>query len=104
MTNPEGGLKQWLFSRQGLVLAGFLAVAGYFLWSEHEAHVKLAVPYLPFLLLLLCPLMHLFMHGGHGGHGGHEGHEGHRGKSEPEKRSENKGPRKLPPMVSGAWC
>ena len=90
MTNPEGGLKQWLFSRQGLVLAGFLAVAGYFLWSEHEAHVKLAVPYLPYLLLLLCPLMHLFMHGGHGGHGGPEGHEGHRGKSESGKRSENK--------------
>ena len=63
-----------LLSRYGLVLAGFLAVAGYFLWSEHEAHVKLAVPYLPFALLLLCPLMHLFMHGGHGGHGDHESH------------------------------
>ena len=47
----------------------FLAIAGYFLLTEHRAHV---VPYLPFLLLLACPLMHLFMHRGHGGHGGHQ--------------------------------
>ena len=72
-----------LLSRYGLVLAGFLAVVGYFLWSEHEAHVKLAVPYLPFALLLLCPLMHLFMHGGHGGHGDHESH---RDDSDPGRR------------------
>ena len=51
---------------------GFLAIAGYFLFTEHRAHV---LPYLPFLLLLACPLMHFFMHRGHGhghGHGGHE--------------------------------
>lgn len=47
---------------------GFLAIAGYFLLTEHRAHV---LPYLPFLLLLACPLMHFFMHRGHG-HGGHE--------------------------------
>lgn len=47
---------------------GFLAIAGYFLFTEHRAHV---LPYLPFLLLLACPLMHFFMHRGHG-HGGHE--------------------------------
>lgn len=64
-------------------LLGFLAIAGYFLLSEHRAH---AINYLPFLLLLACPLMHLFMHGGHGQHGGHEhgdgrdsGHSGHGG-------------------------
>jgi hypothetical protein len=89
MTDSEGKPKQRLFSKQGLVLAGFLAVAGYFLWSEHEAHVKLAVPYLSYLLLLLCPLMHLFMHGGHGGHDGREGHEGHRGKKESGKRNKD---------------
>ncbi|QFG29497.1 DUF2933 domain-containing protein [Pseudomonas umsongensis] len=44
---------------------GFLAIAGYFLFAEHRAHV---LPYLPFLLLLACPLMHFFMHRGHGGH------------------------------------
>ncbi len=89
MTNSEGKPKQWLFSRQGLVLAGFLVVGGYFLWSEHEAHVKFVVPYLPYLLLLLCPLMHLFMHGIHGGHGGGESHEGHRGKRESGGRSKD---------------
>lgn len=45
---------------------GFLVVAGYFLWTEHEAHIRTALPYLPWLLLLTCPLMHIFMHGGHG--------------------------------------
>ncbi len=50
------------------VFWGFVLVAGYFLITEHRAHV---VPYLPFLLLAACPLMHLFHgHGGHGGHGG----------------------------------
>ena len=47
---------------------GFLVIAGYFLFTEHRAHV---LPYLPFLLLLACPLMHFFMHRGHG-NGGHE--------------------------------
>lgn len=50
------------------VLIGFALIAGYFLLTEHRAHV---VQYLPFLLILACPLLHLFHgHGGHGGHGG----------------------------------
>ena len=57
----------WWRSRSGIVLLGFLAVAAFFLLTEHTAHVFGA---LPWLLLLACPLMHLFMHGGHG-HGGH---------------------------------
>jgi len=48
------------------VLVGFLAIAGFFLFSEHQAHILGA---LPFVLLALCPLLHLFH--GHGGHGGH---------------------------------
>ena len=57
-------------NRTTLVFVGFSAIAGYFLWSEHAAHIKLAIPYLPYLLLLACPLLHLFMHGGRGhGHG-----------------------------------
>ncbi len=60
-------------SRTGLALLGFLAIAGFFLLSEHRAHLLGA---LPFLLLALCPLLHLFGHGGHGGGsrrgGGHE--------------------------------
>lgn len=57
-------------NRTTLVFVGFSTIAGYLLWSEHAAHIKLAIPYLPYLLLLACPLLHLFMHGGHGhGHG-----------------------------------
>lgn len=56
-------------SRGKWVLIGFLAVAAYFLWTEHKAHV---VQFLPYLLLLACPLMHFFHHG-HGGHGHHAG-------------------------------
>ena len=40
MTRPENhGLRQFLFSKPGLVLMGFLALAGYFLWAEHQAHI-----------------------------------------------------------------
>lgn len=60
-------MRQFLFSRSGLVLLGFLAVAGYFLWTEHQAHTIAA---LPWILIGGCLVMHLFMHGGHGGHGG----------------------------------
>ena len=60
-------------SRSTWVLIGFLAVAVYFLLSEHRAHF---ISFLPFLLLLACPLMHLFHgHGGHGGHGRDESEE-----------------------------
>lgn len=55
-------------SRTGVVLIGFLAIAGYFLITEHTAHVLGA---LPWLLLAACPLMHLFHHG-HGGHAEHD--------------------------------
>lgn len=58
------------FSRTAIAFGGFFLVAGYFLWTEHAAHIELALPYLPYVLLMLCPLLHLFMHGGHG-HGHH---------------------------------
>lgn len=51
-------------SRNKIVLIGFAVMAGFFLLSEHRAHV---VEWLPWLFLLACPLMHIFMHGGHGG-------------------------------------
>ena len=44
------------------VLIGFLAIAAFFLLTEHRAH---ALGVLPFLLLALCPLLHFFGHGGH---------------------------------------
>ena len=45
----------------------FLAIAGFYLWTEHRAHLLGALPY---LIFLLCPLIHMFTHGGHGNHGG----------------------------------
>ena len=58
-------------------LLGFcllLAIALFFLWEEHRAHI---LGVLPYLLLLACPLIHLFMHRGHHGtHGGHGSEEG----------------------------
>ncbi len=52
-------------SRRGLwVFLGFVAVAGFFLLTEHRAHL---FGILPYLLLLACPLMHWFHHRGHGG-------------------------------------
>jgi peptidoglycan/LPS O-acetylase OafA/YrhL len=58
----------WWRTPVGMVTCGFLIVAGFFLLTEHTAHV---FGVLPWLLILACPLMHLFMHHGHGGHGGH---------------------------------
>jgi hypothetical protein len=55
------------WSRGNIVLTAFLAIAGFYLITEHRAHV---FGYLPFLLLLACPFLHMFMHRGHGGHGG----------------------------------
>ena len=58
------------------VFWGFIAIAAFFLWTEHRAHLFSGLSWLPFVLILACPLMHVFMHRGHGGHGGH-GHAGH---------------------------
>jgi hypothetical protein len=46
------------------VFLGFVAIALFFLWTEHRAHL---LGVLPYLLVLACPLMHLFHHG-HGQH------------------------------------
>lgn len=55
------------------ILIAFLAIAAFFLITEHTAHLLGALPY---LILLACPLLHFFMHRGHGGHGGHDHHHG----------------------------
>ena len=65
-TRQRSGRSGWLSSRTGPVLLAFLAIAAFFLFTEHRAHL---LGILPYLLLLACPLLHLFMHGGHGGHG-----------------------------------
>ena len=76
------GVGAFLRSRSGIALLGFLAVAAFFLLTEHRAHV---FGYLPYALLLLCVLMHLFMHRGHGGEHEHGGRD-----AEPDARG---GPR-----------
>ena len=68
--HSRGGIGTFVRSRTGLALIGFLLIAGFFLVTEHTAHVFGVLPY---ALLLLCPLLHLFMHGGHGGHGSGDG-------------------------------
>ncbi len=65
-------------SRWNIGLLVFLAIAGFYLITEHRAHL---FGVLPFLLILLCPLMHFFMHGGHGGHGGDSDDRGASGPS-----------------------
>lgn len=56
-------------SRLNIALLGFLGIIGFFLITEHWAHLY---GYWPYLLLAACPLLHIFGHGGHGGHGGHD--------------------------------
>lgn len=50
----------------GITLLVALLAMGFYLVTEHTAHV---LGFVPYLLVLACPLMHLFMHRGH--HGGH---------------------------------
>ena len=69
--------RKWFRSRTGLVLVAFLAIAAFFLLTEHTAHTFRV---LPFALLLACPLLHLFMHSGHGRHGSGTGHDRHGGE------------------------
>jgi len=53
--NRRGDVGKW-------VTIGFLAVAAFFLWTEHRAHL---LGILPYLFILACPLMHLFHHHEH---------------------------------------
>ncbi len=64
--------QSWWRSPTGIVTLGFLGVAGFFLLTEHTAHV---FGVLPWLLIAACPLMHLFMHHGHG-HGANSHSDG----------------------------
>ena len=68
VTNHESN-GQIFNSRVTLGLCLFLAVAAFFLWTEHRAHV---LGVLPYVLLLLCPILHLLLQRRHGG--GHTGH------------------------------
>lgn len=71
--SDHGGKRGFFASRANIVLIAFLAIGGFFLITEHRAHLIPYLGYLPWLLLLACPFMHLFMHGGHGGHEDNKG-------------------------------
>lgn len=62
MASHPSHLRSFWKSPAGLALAIVLAVGGFLLYQEHEAHVWGILPY---LLLLACPVMHVFMHRGH---------------------------------------
>ena len=66
MDHEQREQQPWWRTPIGIVTCGFIIVAGFFLLTEHTAHVFGVLPY---LLILAFPLMHLFMHHGH--HGGH---------------------------------
>ncbi len=85
--NHAGGF--W-HARYAAALMVIGAVSGYFLVTEHWAHI---LGILPYLLLLACPLMHLCMHHGPGHHG-HTGHGQHRdqhaqAEDKPDNRNGN---------------
>jgi hypothetical protein len=87
---PMQGPQQDSHDRRGFripgkwVLIGFIAIAGYFLLTEHRAH---AIQFLPFLLVLACPLLHMFHgHGSHGRHG--HGEEPRDDKASKRERTE----------------
>lgn len=61
--------------RTVIAFIGFVAVAAFYLWTDHRVHVLAAVPLLPYLVFLACPLMHFFMHHGHGRHDVHRNKE-----------------------------
>jgi len=70
-SSEDNNIRNW-WTKSNLAWIGFLAIAGFFLITEHRAHL---FGFLPILLLLACPLLHVFMHSGHGKYGGHNGRE-----------------------------
>ena len=67
-----------------LGLCFFLAIAIFFLWEEHRAHLFGALPY---ALLLLCPFIHLFMHHGRTDHAAPAGYDDDRRRLEEGRQS-----------------
>lgn len=64
--NRKNAGRSFWASPAGLGFVALLGIAGFFLYTEHRAHL---FGILPWLLILACPLLHIFTHGGHGGHG-----------------------------------
>jgi hypothetical protein len=79
MADESRRTRPWWLSRSGLVLLGFLAIAGFYVVTEHRAHLFGVLPY---LLILACPLLHFFHRGHGGGHGSHGGGDSGRGEQD----------------------
>lgn len=69
-------------SRFKFIFYGFVTIAGFLLYYEHQAHIPGDYLLLGGLLLV-CIVMHSFMHGGHGAKHGNAGQ-----KSMPDKVGE----------------
>ncbi len=69
-------------------VSAFLAIAAFFLLTEHRAHVLGALPY---ILILSCPVIHFLMHGRHG-------HGRRAGAAHEHAEDEHEGP-----IGSGRW-
>ena len=65
MSHPDRDVTAFWRSPGGVALWVVIAVGGFYLLTEHTAHLFGALPY---FLLLACPLIHVFMHRGHGHH------------------------------------
>jgi len=75
-----------VFRRANIVLIGFLLIGGFYLITEHRAHLY---GILPFLFLPVCLVMHFFMHGHGHRHGGkHVGTSTRADTAPPEAGSE----------------
>jgi hypothetical protein len=79
--HPAQDIPSFWRSPAGLVLLVAIAISGFYLLTEHTAHLLGALPY---LVLLACPLMHVFMHRGHRHHGHH--HDPSRGDDDEQQR------------------
>jgi hypothetical protein len=72
-TDKKGLLQAITWPQATLIV--FMGAAGFYLLTEHKAHLLGA---LPSLIFLLCPLMHIFMHKGHGYYGSSDSDHKHR--------------------------
>lgn len=79
-TNEKQPNRSFVMRNWPIIL--ILSIIGFYLITEHTAHL---LGVLPWLILLACPFIHIFMHRGHG-HGGHD-HANHTHKEVNDEQS-----------------
>ncbi|MBM3181751.1 MAG: DUF2933 domain-containing protein [Chloroflexi bacterium] len=75
--SPKFSISRWLRSKTGLAFIAFLAIAAFFLITEHKAHLFGVLPY---ALLLLSLLLFLFMRRWQDGRNPHDSRQPEDGK------------------------